>query len=935
MSVSVLSLWVSLLSIACSGGPAVGAKAKLQVKLMGLGRVMPDYSDAVLQVGGTYLLTQIPAAGQSFQSWIVATNWEGGMVRTTPALTFIMQSNLTITAVFVDTQPPVVRVVNLAPRQKVAIPVFSNAVFTVKGTARDNVGLSNVWYRLNSGLWTHATGTTAWSATVALSQPTNQFEVFAEDAAGNQSLLTTVGFFCVATDYLMLSTQGGGQIVGLFTGDLLELGRRYSVRAVPETGQTFAGWSGALTSSKNPLIFTMQSNMVLTANFVPNPFLTLKGVYNGLFYPADQSGNIMGSATPTNSGLVALTLGPNGVFGGRLVLQGTNLPFSGAFGLDLQAQVNVPRRGKPALPLNLQMDPDTLAVAGTVAIGASESSVYACRAITGNSNLFAGAYTLLLEGCEDDGTCFGNNTNLPWGDSPAAVKVSPVGAMQVLGTLADGTAISYGTTISANGLWPLYVPLCGGRGLLLAWLNCADFGGVSFSLWEKPPLVLGDRHYTNGFSSLRKTVLIPYTPPAPGQNPVDWTNGIVVINSDSLPNPLTNQVALSNNAIRVLGGSISNLTLTINASNGLFTGFFVHPASKRITPFKGALEQNSLACFPVVGGGWFLGPDGEGGIIRCLFPPIVGVRAPSQLLAAQPLYAAGSLLAPGTQDQGYAIPCATDWNGDGKKDLLVGYQTNGKIALYLNVGTDDQPQFASFTNLKTADGTDICHPSPGCGSPCPWVCDFDGDGKPDLLVGDGKDGTVWFYRNISTDATPLLAAGVQLQAGGAPLSVGIRATPYVHDWNEDGLKDLLCGTGDGYVYFFENINNNTNAGQLPIYAPATRIKIGGTNGVDLNLGIRSVVRVYDWDGDGLKDLVCSSDTGVYWCRNTNSNSNPILQAPGPICAPVSDTDGTLVPINTGHRMRLDLVDWNNDGVMDILVGNLKGTVYYYQGYRAP
>jgi hypothetical protein len=93
--------------------------------------------------------------------------------------------------------------------------------------------------------------------------------------------------------------------------------------------------------------------------------------------------------------------------------------------------------------------------------------------------------------------------------------------------------------------------------------------------------------------------------------------------------------------------------------------------------------------------------------------------------------------------------------------------------------------------------------------------------------------------------------------------------------------------------------------------------------------------VFDWDGDGLKDLVCSSDTGVYWCRNTNSNSNPILQAPVPLCAPVSGTGLTNIctgPV-PGARMRLELVDWNNDGVMDVLLGDAYGNVYYYEGYH--
>jgi len=282
------------------------------------------------------------------------------------------------------------------------------------------------------------------------------------------------------------------------------------------------------------------------------------------------------------------------------------------------------------------------------------------------------------------------------------------------------------------------------------------------------------------------------------------------------------------------------------------------------------------------------------------------------------VYAGGAPLAPGS----YAIPCVADWNGDGRKDLIVGYQTAGKVALYLNAGADANPVFANYANLQ-AGGLDIVHPSGGCGAPAPFVCDYDGDGKRDLLVGEGASGYVYFYRNTNTDVAPMLATGVRLATGANPLSVTYRATPCICDWDGDGLKDLLCGRGDGYVSFFKNIGT----AQIPAYAAGTRLQAGG---VDLNLGIRSVVRLFDWDGDGVKDLVGSSDTGVYWCRNTGSDAAPMLQPPVALCAPVSGSG--LVPINTGPRMRLDLVDWNNDSTIDLLVGNANGTVTLYAGY---
>ena len=271
----------------------------------------------------------------------------------------------------------------------------------------------------------------------------------------------------------------------------------------------------------------------------------------------------------------------------------------------------------------------------------------------------------------------------------------------------------------------------------------------------------------------------------------------------------------------------------------------------------------------------------------------------------------------------HAIPCVTDWNGDGLKDLLVGYRPADKVAVFLNVGTDAQPVFQSHTNLQ-AGGADIQYPSAACGAPAPWVCDYDADGKRDLLVGTGVEGYVFFHRNVGSDALPLLAAGLQLTVGAVPLTVPARATPYVHDWDEDGLGDLLCGAGNGQVYFFRNIGT----AQAPAYASAILLQAGGTT---LDLGDRSAIRVADWDGDGLKDLVGSASYNVSWCRNTNSNSSPVLEGPIAIQAPVAGSG--LRAINLSYRMRLELVDWNTDGVLDVLVGNSDGQVLVYQGYR--
>ncbi|MBN1671132.1 MAG: hypothetical protein JXR37_08880 [Kiritimatiellae bacterium] len=66
-----------------------------------------------------------------------------------------------------------------------------------------------------------------------------------------------------------------------------------------------------------------------------------------------------------------------------------------------------------------------------------------------------------------------------------------------------------------------------------------------------------------------------------------------------------------------------------------------------------------------------------------------------------------------TLDVGYgACPTAADWNSDGRKDLLVGQNTSGKLRFYPNQGTDSEPSFGGYSYVKCG-GVDIT--TPPCG----------------------------------------------------------------------------------------------------------------------------------------------------------------------------------------------------------------------------
>ena len=67
---------------------------------------------------------------------------------------------------------------------------------------------------------------------------------------------------------------------------------------------------------------------------------------------------------------------------------------------------------------------------------------------------------------------------------------------------------------------------------------------------------------------------------------------------------------------------------------------------------------------------------------------------------ARPVLLRGGGQAIRVESPGYAAPCWADIDGDGKKDLLVGQFSGGKIRVYKNLGNN---KLASATWLK-ADG---------------------------------------------------------------------------------------------------------------------------------------------------------------------------------------------------------------------------------------
>lgn len=151
-------------------------------------------------------------------------------------------------------------------------------------------------------------------------------------------------------------------------------------------------------------------------------------------------------------------------------------------------------------------------------------------------------------------------------------------------------------------------------------------------------------------------------------------------------------------------------------------------------------------------------------------------------------------------------PVMTDWNGDGLMDLLV-LDTEGHLAYFERARTAEgklivkSPRRA-FTDkagsplrLRCRWCCDI-----GCGRRKFAVCDWDGDGKIDILANGGKN--VELYRQVSTDGTTWAfeSCGSLTER----LLNDHDPQPAACDFNGDGVPDVLLGGMDGFIYYYRN-----------------------------------------------------------------------------------------------------------------------------------
>lgn len=193
--------------------------------------------------------------------------------------------------------------------------------------------------------------------------------------------------------------------------------------------------------------------------------------------------------------------------------------------------------------------------------------------------------------------------------------------------------------------------------------------------------------------------------------------------------------------------------------------------------------------------------------------------------------------------------------------------------------------------------------------------DLDRDGRLDVITGSWP-GELYVFSGLE-DGSYAKATRL-LDADGDPIHLGKASVVFASDWDADGDLDLVVGDVDGHVWFMPN----GSGGDALVFEDALKLAVGDVP-IRVEHGDAGPC-LADWDGNGTLDLIVGCGDGSVWLHpNQSAVGAPVLsagimllaKAPGMGLAPGES-------MRPGARAKPHVVDWDGDGRLDLLVGDV-------------
>jgi hypothetical protein len=238
----------------------------------------------------------------------------------------------------------------------------------------------------------------------------------------------------------------------------------------------------------------------------------------------------------------------------------------------------------------------------------------------------------------------------------------------------------------------------------------------------------------------------------------------------------------------------------------------------------------------------------------------------------------------GLNDPGNAQGCVfIDVNNDGWLDIFLD-NNNSTNKLWINNGG------TSFTEAAALWG--VNYNGPGRGVSC---ADFDNDGNVDIMIGNWSS-LLKLYKNTGSSFTDYTStAGINFTSWGGTINW--------FDYDNDGKADAILGN-DGVPYHYNYLFHNDNLTSFTNVAYTAGI-VDSTSTLTITCA--------DYDNDGDLDIFCGTQTTL------NSKTDFLYRNNGNgTFTDVTNASGLIV---MGYSWNADWGDFDNDGDMDIYVGN--------------